>query len=153
VNTVPLHERLAAFPPALLLGWGGVMKLLDPLAFQLAVFDFQTVPFSTAALVAAYLPWIEIATAISLLFRVLPFAGLSIATSLYLMFVILLAQSLASGRNIECGCLGIASLPSEMMLKIDLLMLLISAYLWMRQARRESSPPIAKNLFQGQKEP
>ncbi|WP_219412714.1 MauE/DoxX family redox-associated membrane protein [Pseudonocardia nigra] len=84
----------------------GVLKVIDPDQTYIAVRAYDVLPDPVVEVIAALLPWVEIALGVLLLagngVRVV--ALLSVA--LLLVFVAGVAQAWARGLSIDCGCFG-----------------------------------------------
>lgn len=97
---------LAKIVLSLVFVYAGFLKVQDPQNFliQLRAYDLLGDPW--AALMALFLPWLEIFAGAALFVRRLVLgAGLMIAAML-LMFLGGLASAWARGLNIACGCFG-----------------------------------------------
>lgn len=86
----------------------GAMKVLDPAAFTGDIENYQIVGYTTAALAALYLPWLEIVCGLTVMSRRLYLGGLVIVTGLMIVFIPALVSAWVRGLNINCGCFGAA---------------------------------------------
>ena len=87
----------------------GVVKLGDRAGFRAAVANYQLLPPTLVAPVAAVLPVAEIAGAVLLAAGILT-APAAIALGLLLAaFASAIALALAQGRSFDCGCSGTAA--------------------------------------------
>ncbi len=84
----------------------GVPKALDPDQTYVAVRAYQVLPEAGVGLVAAVLPWLEIALAVLLLLGLGTRAVAAASAGLLLVFVAGVAQAWARGLSIDCGCFG-----------------------------------------------
>lgn len=92
--------------PAAVLLWAGMAKALDPQGSVLAVGAYEVLPTPLVRVVAALLPWVEIALAVLLVLGLfVRFAGIATAV-LAAMFVAAMSQAKARGLEIDCGCFG-----------------------------------------------
>ena len=95
-----------------LFAWAGVLKLRDPAAFATDIANYQLFP-ALAPWGAATLPLIELVLGLALILA--PSAwrrGAALATAgLMAVFTAGIAQAVARGIRIECGCFGGASGP------------------------------------------
>lgn len=84
--------------------YASIWKIRDPEAFAGAVAAYKVLPYYLNYVVAATLPWIEAACGILLVlgYRVKASAGIVIA--LNIVFILLLASTVARGLDIDCGC-------------------------------------------------
>lgn len=85
-------------------------KLLDPLAFAKAITNYKLVlPLIGQNYVfptAMFMPALEAVVAAAVLLPRTKRAGSVMAGGLMLLFIVLIAQALARGLNIDCGCFG-----------------------------------------------
>jgi uncharacterized membrane protein YphA (DoxX/SURF4 family) len=92
--------------PAVLLLWSGLAKGFDEQGSIVAVDAYDVLPDGMVRLVAAVLPWVEIAVGLLLLLGLfVRFAGIAAAV-LGAMFIAAMAQAKARGLAIDCGCFG-----------------------------------------------
>ncbi len=84
----------------------GVLKAVDPDATYVAVRAYDVLPRAGVAVVAAVLPWLEIALGIVLLAGLATRAAAVVATGLLLVLVAGVVQAWARGLAIDCGCFG-----------------------------------------------
>ncbi len=84
----------------------GVPKALDPDRTYVAVRAYQVLPEAGVELVAAVLPWLEIALAVLLLLGLGTRAVAAASAGLLLVFVAGVTQAWARGLSIDCGCFG-----------------------------------------------
>ena len=84
----------------------GVIKALDPGAFQLEIMAYQLVGYPISFLLSYLLPYFEIALGAGLILGI----GIKIAQTsisfLLIGFISVLSWTWMMGINIECGCLG-----------------------------------------------
>jgi len=86
--------------------WAGGSKALDRQESILAVDAYDVLPDQAVEVVAAVLPWLEIAVAgLLILGLFVRFAGVATAL-LGAVFLAALAQAKARGLQIDCGCFG-----------------------------------------------
>lgn len=85
----------------------GTSKIANPADFAETVYRFQLMPEVFVNLVAIYLPWVEVVSAVCLLF-VPRFrtAALWILLLLLIGFTIGIGINLARGADFGCGCFG-----------------------------------------------
>ena len=84
----------------------GVLKAVDPDATYVAVRAYDVLSRAGVAVVAAVLPWAEIALGLLLLAGVATRAAAVAAAGLLLVFVAGVTQAWARGLAIDCGCFG-----------------------------------------------
>ena len=84
----------------------GVPKALDPDQTYVAVRAYQVLPPPGVELVAAILPWLEIALAVLLLLGLGTRAVAAASAGLLVVFIAGVTQAWARGLSIDCGCFG-----------------------------------------------
>lgn len=84
----------------------GVLKAVDPDATYVAVRAYDVLPKPGVAVVAAVLPWAEIALGLLLLAGVATRAVAVAGAALLLVFMAGVTQAWARGLAIDCGCFG-----------------------------------------------
>lgn len=97
---------LARFGLAAVWLLSGVPKALDPDRTYVAVRAYDVLPPLGVELVAAVLPWLEIALAVLLLLGLGTRAVALVSAGLLLVFVAGVVQAWARGLSIDCGCFG-----------------------------------------------
>jgi putative oxidoreductase len=130
---------------AVVLVYAGAVKALDPAAFARAVEHYRLLPASLAAVVAVYLPWVEIAGGVGLFWPRLRRGALLLTLALCLLFCTVIASAMVRGLDITCGCFGSggedgASL--ALSLVRSMFLTLIAWWLWWRDvaARKDDAP-------------
>jgi uncharacterized membrane protein YphA (DoxX/SURF4 family) len=91
---------------AVFIGFGWVKATESPAEMRVAVEAYQLVPPALVELVAAILPYLEIATGLLLLFGLATRIGAALCTLMMLGFLFGLGWVVAKGYNIDCGCSG-----------------------------------------------
>ena len=89
-----------------LLVYAGTVKALDPAQFASDVRSYQMLPEPMPAIVALYLPWLEIVCGFCLAMRRLYAGSLSIVIVLMVAFTLAISQAAVRGLDITCGCFG-----------------------------------------------
>lgn len=84
--------------------YAGIIKILDPNGFALAVYNYHILPGCMINIVAVILPWVEVVTGSALLLGVMVSGASFVISFLLLIFFLALAVSLARGLDISCGC-------------------------------------------------
>ncbi len=97
---------LARFGLAAVWLLSGLPKALDPDQTYVAVRAYDVLPPLGVELVAAILPWLEIALAVLLLLGLGTRAVAVLSAGLLLVFVAGVSQAWARGLSIDCGCFG-----------------------------------------------
>ena len=86
--------------------YAGVMKAARPLVFLDDVRSFALLPDPYAALLAMFLPWLEIFAGLAVITGCLRKGGLLLLTGSLLVFLIAIGIAWARGTDIRCGCFG-----------------------------------------------
>lgn len=84
--------------------WACVHKIADPRAFALDVATYQILPLWSVNAVALWLPWVELAAAVSLALGLRPRAGAWLVTLMMGVFLAAIGSALARGLDLSCGC-------------------------------------------------
>ena len=83
----------------------GYHKILHPTDFVLTVYRYHLLPDVLVNPVALFIPWLELVTALALLFVPrLRVAALGVAMGLLLLFTAGIAINLLRGNLVGCGC-------------------------------------------------
>ncbi len=88
--------------------WAGVQKARSPQLFALDLEAYRLLPAAVILPIAYYLPWLEIATGLSLLVPALRRAAIGLAIVLLVIFTLMLSIAWMRGLSINCGCFGAA---------------------------------------------
>jgi putative oxidoreductase len=89
--------------------YAGAIKVLDPVQFANDIDNYKILPWTVAAALAFYLPWLEIFCGLALILRRLYRGGLTILTGLVAVFLVATIAAKVRGLDITCGCFGHAS--------------------------------------------
>jgi putative oxidoreductase len=111
-------------------GYAGSLKLRDPAAFATDIENYQLLSSGPSALLAVYLPWLELLLAAGLLLpRWRRSAGLLVIV-LMAVFTVAVLAAMARGLNIDCGCFGhdAASLHWALVRDVALLLLALGVF-------------------------
>lgn len=84
----------------------GVLKAVDPDQTYVAVRAYDVLPKAGVEVVAAVLPWLEIAFGLLLVLGVGTRAVAALSALLLLAFIAGVVQAWARGLSIDCGCFG-----------------------------------------------
>jgi uncharacterized membrane protein YphA (DoxX/SURF4 family) len=84
----------------------GLLKAVDPDQTYIAVRAYDVLPDAGVEVVAALLPWIELALGVLLLAGVGTRLVAALSVALLLAFVASVSQAWARGLSIDCGCFG-----------------------------------------------
>lgn len=101
-----LLPRVLELLCAALFLYAGCTKAWDPASFARSIENYQLLPAWPSALMALYLPWLEMIAAGALIVGKTRQAALSILCGLCLVFVIALSTAWIRGLDIQCGCFG-----------------------------------------------
>lgn len=82
----------------------GALKAVDPDQTYVAVRAYDVLPDAGVEVVAALLPWVELALGVLLLLGVGTRVVAVLAAALLLVFVAGITQAWARGLSIDCGC-------------------------------------------------
>lgn len=91
---------------ALVFIYAAIGKITDPEAFAQSIINYKLFPVFAVNVIAIVIPWIELTAGILLLFGITVKENIIIINTLLVLFIILVAISMARGLNIDCGCYG-----------------------------------------------
>lgn len=122
-------------------------KLLDPLTFAKAITNYRLIlPVIGQAYVfpaAIFMPAFEAVGALALLFNRWRRAGSFVCGALLIVFIVLVAQAMIRGLNIDCGCFGNGAVSRALGQKVGLEKILentfwlaMCAFVWARGKTR-----------------
>jgi putative oxidoreductase len=113
--------------------FAGAAKAYDPDAFAIEIQRYNLIPWVTAALVAVYLPWLEIMVGALLILKYLEHGALLLIAFLLIVFTFALASATFRGLNIDCGCFGKAFAETGTIYPLvrNVLLLALVAFLWL----------------------
>lgn len=109
MNRAPLPDvigTVARFGLAAVFLVSGLLKAVDPDQTYIAVRAYDVLPDVGVEVVAALLPWVELALGLLLLAGVGTRLVAALSTALLLVFVAGVVQAWARGLSIDCGCFG-----------------------------------------------
>lgn len=86
--------------------FASVTKVTDPEGFSLSIYNYKLMPDFIINFLAIAIPWIELVAGILLVFGITVKENSAILTGLLVVFIIVVAISLARGLDIDCGCFG-----------------------------------------------
>ncbi|MBV9009753.1 MAG: DoxX family membrane protein [Verrucomicrobia bacterium] len=118
----------------------GVMKVFTPVRFATDISNYHLLPWTGAAVLAFYLPWLEIVSALALWWSRLCAGASFLLLAMVLVFIAASVTARLRGIDVSCGCFGNAgrNLTFTSHLLIDLalfLVLLILSGFEIRQSR------------------
>ena len=97
---------ILAWSLAGIFGFAGAVKLSDPAAFARDIENYRLLEPPFTGMLAAYLPWLEILSAIALLVPRLREGALRIIFALSLAFLTALLSAKLRSIDVNCGCFG-----------------------------------------------
>ena len=86
--------------------YAGAMKALEPMVFLDDVRSFALLPDPYAAMLAMFLPWLEILAGLAVITGLGRRGGLLILNASLLVFLVAIAIAWFQGTDIRCGCFG-----------------------------------------------
>jgi putative oxidoreductase len=117
--------------------YSAIPKLLDPLSFAKAIDNYRVVfPIigrGYVNLVAGFMPALELATGLGLLWNRTKRGSALLAAALLLMFTLLIGQAVLRGLNIDCGCFG-SGATSKLMARTVGLKAILEDVVWLAMA-------------------
>ena len=113
--------------------FAGATKAYDPGGFAIEIQRYNLIPWFSAALVAVYLPWLEIMVGALLILKWLEHGALLLVACLLIVFTFALASATFRGLNIDCGCFGKAFSDTGTIYPLvrNVLLLAFVAFLWL----------------------
>jgi uncharacterized membrane protein YphA (DoxX/SURF4 family) len=84
----------------------GLLKAVDPDQTYVAVRAYDVLPAAGVEVVAALLPWVELALGLLLLAGIGTRMVAALSAALLLVFIAGVTQAWARGLSIDCGCFG-----------------------------------------------
>jgi uncharacterized membrane protein YphA (DoxX/SURF4 family) len=84
----------------------GLLKAVDPDQTYVAVRAYDVLPDAGVEVVAALLPWVELALGVLLLAGIGTRLVAALSAALLVVFIAGVAQAWARGLSIDCGCFG-----------------------------------------------
>lgn len=89
--------------------YAGWIKIIDPLGFAKAIYNYRIFPDLLISPAAIIIPWIELITGILLICGVMLPGAILVSTILLSIFTAVLATALSLGIDISCGCFSTGS--------------------------------------------
>jgi len=122
--------------------YAGLMKLRDPSAFATEIANYRLLSDAASPL-AATLPAVEVVLGLALLAAPTPWRrAAALATAgLMAVFTVAVAQVLARGINVDCGCFGGDSGPVTALTVVRDVALLLGALALVVMGRPPKAPP------------
>ncbi|HRE79971.1 MAG TPA: MauE/DoxX family redox-associated membrane protein [Opitutaceae bacterium] len=123
----------------------GILKLKDPAAFAFTLENYRLLPATGSAALALFVPWMEIACALTLLSSSWRGTGWWIAALLGFGFSVFVLSAWIRGLDIHCGCWGDSAYqPIGVIAAIRAVGLLILALFGLRHQLRAARAPSPK---------
>ena len=84
--------------------WASFDKIIAPAKFARDISNYHIVPLGLENTIALILPWLEFFIGTGLIIGVMVDGSIIISSVLLITFNIMIAQAMARGFNIDCGC-------------------------------------------------
>lgn len=91
----------------------GILKLKDPDATLVAVFQYKLLSWEASGIVANYLPFVEITAAVGLWIPRVRAGASALCLALCLIFMLALGSAIARNLDVSCGCFGTTDLKTQ----------------------------------------
>jgi len=119
--------------------YAGILKIRDPIAFAGSVAAYKLLPYFFNYLVAATIPWVELTCGLLLIFGYRVRAAAGITAAMNILFIVLLASTIARGLDIDCGCFRQGGEKTSAWIAImrDILFLSVALILFTEQKERK----------------
>jgi len=116
----------------------GLLKLRDAELTLISVYQYQLMSWESAGVLAATLPWIEIAGGIGIWLPKLRLGGATLCLGLTVLFIAALGSAVARGLDVSCGCFGTSDLHVTAMKRLgeDMVLLVLCGGLWRSELHR-----------------
>lgn len=112
-------------------------KISDPDEFAYSVSRYEMLPDFTIGLFSLTMPMLELLAGLAMLFTKWLRESALLVSGMLAMFIVALAQALARGLDISCGCFGVPSVGGQkeilMALVRDVVLIVPAAWLMLRQ--------------------
>ena len=127
-------EWLCRLIVAVVFLYSAIPKLLDPLSFAKAIENYRVafplIGKGYVNLVAGFIPALELATGLGLLWNRTKRGAALISALLLIVFTILIGQAVLRGLNIDCGCFG-SGVTSKLMARTVGLKAILEDVVWL----------------------
>ena len=123
--------------------FAGVVKIMQPAEFAADVANYRMLPHEMVNLLAVTLPWVELLAGVMLIGGIWPRPSALVILLMTIVFSIAIAQALARGLDIRCGCFGTveARRVGLTTLLTDLALMAMAAWLVWRYRGQEKLQP------------
>jgi uncharacterized membrane protein YphA (DoxX/SURF4 family) len=125
--------------------YASIDKILYPVEFAKAVYNYQMLPLPLSNLMAMSLPWLELFAGLALLVGVLRRESALALSGLLVSFIIALSVNIYRGVDIDCGCLGLSGggrTVGMMTVVEDVILLIGTLFLLSRAVRDEGAETV-----------
>jgi hypothetical protein len=128
--------------------YAGITKALTPVRFATDISNYHLLPWTGGAILAFYLPWLEIVSAIAVWFRHLSAGASFLLLAMVAVFIVASLAARLRGIDVSCGCFGAAgrNLSFTSHLIVDVLLFIALVIVFAFEIRRsrvgEGSSPI-----------
>jgi putative oxidoreductase len=123
--------------------YAGKEKALEPLVFLDGIRSFEMLPDPYPALVAMFLPWLEIFAGLAVMTGWMRRGGLLLLNGSLVTFLVAILSAWWRGLDIRCGCFGgeVGAISNyiELILR-DLVLLALGLWLVRNEMRVEKAP-------------
>ncbi len=119
--------------------YAGLVKALDVVAFAGSVANYQVLPYQLNFLVAALLPYVELAAGVLLLLGRQVRPAVLLIAGMNAVFMVALLSVILRGLDIDCGCFrpgGEGHTSAQMALLRDAGIMLLALVTWLGAGRR-----------------
>ncbi len=79
-------------------------KIWNPAGFAASIDNYRMLPYMLIALMAAILPWLELACGVALLLGRWQAGAALLVMGMNAVFIVAIASAMARGLDISCGC-------------------------------------------------
>ena len=116
----------------------GLLKLRDAELTLILVYQYQLMSWESAGVLAATLPWIEIAGGVGIWLPKLRLGGATLCLGLTVLFIAALGSAVARDLDVSCGCFGTSDLHVTAMKRLgeDMVLLVLCGGLWRSELHR-----------------
>jgi len=116
----------------------GLLKLRDAELTLISVYQYQLMSWESAGVLAATLPWIEIAGGVGIWLPKLRLGGATLCLGLTVLFIVALGSAVARDLDVSCGCFGTSDLHVTAMKRLgeDMVLLVLCGGLWRSELHR-----------------
>ncbi len=116
----------------------GLLKLRDAELTIISVYQYQLMSWESAGVLAATLPWIEIAGGVGIWLPKLRLGGATLCLGLTVLFIAALGSAVVRGLDVSCGCFGTSDMHVTAMKRLgeDMVLLVLCGGLWRSEIHR-----------------